>query len=529
MEDRVARAVKQLQADQIVPRMWQKDHTVWSDKPTEITDRLGWLNVAQTMLEHVPALIDFSRETRDAGIRDVVLLGMGGSSLGPEVLNQVFGSAPTHPSLTVLDSTIPAAIAAMTDAIDIDRTLFLVSSKSGGTIETLSLYGYFKGLYHSSDLSRIKQHFVAITDPGTYLARLGEAGEFRHVFLNPEDIGGRYSVLSYFGLVPAVLLGIDINQLLDSAVTMQESCASSVPCQENQGAWLGAGLGAMAKAGRDKLTLLTSPRIASFGLWLEQLIAESTGKNGTGIVPVTGEPIVDVGRYDDDRQFVFFMLEGDDNSALDGLVAGLKSAGHPVVVINLKDRYDLGAEFYRWEFATAVAGAILGINPFDQPNVQQAKDTTGRLLKEHARTSKFEAMSADGSLANLIKRPRHKYFAIIAYLRQTPEVDQAFNHLRRAVLERYKIATTLGYGPRFLHSTGQLHKGGPGTGLFLQITTRYEPDLAIPGKVFSFGELTEAEAMGDFQSLKDLGRRAVRVCLDEATPEAIERLWPPTP
>jgi len=510
----------------VVERMWRKDHIVWKPDPTEITNRLGWLTITDLMHKQIPALQSFAQEVRDAGFRHVVLLGMGGSSLGSEVLRQTFGSAVECPKLIVLDSIIPASVQAVTDTIDPAHTLFLVSSKSGTTTEPISLFQYFRSLVESAvGKEKTGQNFVAITDPGTPLAKLAEEKRFRHIFLNPPDIGGRYSVLSYFGLVPAVLIGVDITMLLDRADSMRKRCAAPVPASENPGAWLGACMGTLALRGRDKLTLITSPSISSFGLWVEQLIAESTGKDGKGIIPIVGEPLVNPAHYGDDRLFVCLRLDEDDNSIIDAALQRIKSAGQPVVTLELRDRYDLGTEFFRWEFATAVAGAILGINPFDQPNVQEAKDATERLLQEYTTSGRLPWVEADVSFADLLTEAgKGKYLAIMAYVHQTPEVDKVLADFRRKVVERHGIAATLGYGPRFLHSTGQLHKGGPNTGLFLQITADHEKDLPIPGKPYTFGVVADAQALGDLQALQSSARRVARVHFSRVDAVALSRL-----
>ena len=459
----VEAAVRDLEDLGLVGRIWRKDYTIWKSDPKEIIDRLGWLTISGLMGEQLPAMEDFSREVRDAGFRHVVLLGMGGSSLGPEVFRQTFGKASGYPELIVLDSTVPAWVQHVTDAIDPARTLFLVSSKSGGTTEPLSFYRHFRGLVvEAIGTEKAGQNFVAITDPGTGLERLATEQGFRRVFLNPSDIGGRYSVLSYFGLVPAVLMGLDVTELLQRVDRMGQACAPGGAAADNPGARLGAVMGVLAKKGRDKLTLVTSPSVGSFGLWAEQLLAESTGKEGTGIIPVAGEPLASPDYYGDDRLFVYLRLEGDDNAGTDTAIERIESSGQPVVRLKLRDRYDLGAEFFRWEFATAVTGAILGIHPFDQPDVQGAKDMTERMLQEYEASGRLPSVEAQGSAgATLSKAGAGDYLAIMPYLLQTPEVDQALGELRRMVMKRYRIATTLGYGPRYLHSTGQIHKGGP--------------------------------------------------------------------
>ncbi|MFQ6122044.1 MAG: glucose-6-phosphate isomerase [Dehalococcoidales bacterium] len=515
-----------LQKRQVVARIWQKDHTVWKPDPSEITNRLGWLTVTDLMSEQAPALASFAEEIRNAGFRNVVLLGMGGASLGSEVLRQTFGSAAGYPELIVLDSTVPAWVQAVTEAIDPAHTLFLVSSKSGGTIETVSFYKYFRELIEKAvGKEPSGQNFVAITDSGTPLARLAREAGFRTIFLNPTDVGGRYSVLSYFGLVPAALMGIDIARLLQRADCLREECVFRVPTNENPGAWLGAAISALALRGRDKLTLVTSPSLSSFGLWVEQLIAESLGKDGKGIIPVAGEPVMDSAYYGDDRLFVYLRLEGDDNFAIDSAMGDIRSSGQPVLGLELGERYDLGAEFFRWEFAIAVTGAVLGIHPFDQPDVQAAKDLTARLLQEYQSYGHLPTVVTTYSFNDLLAETKPgNYLAIMAYLRQTPEVDQALADLRRKITERYRIATTLGYGPRLLHSSGQLHKGGPNSGLFLQITANHEKDLPVPGEPYTFGVLADAQALGDLQTLQSLGRRVVKIHLSSGDGAAVRKL-----
>ncbi len=513
-----------LKSRRVMSRIWSGDHTVWKPDPTEISNRLGWLTVTDAMREQTPAMQALAQEVRDAGIRHVVLLGMGGSSLGPEVLRQTFGSAPGYPELIVLDSTVPGWVQSVTDAIDPAHTLFLVSSKSGSTTEPNMFYAYFRGLVEkAAGKDGAGQHFIAVTDAGTSLEKLAIDQGFRRVFANPPEIGGRYSVLSYFGLVPATLIGLDLSKLIDRADRMREETFSNVTVQENPGAWLGAVMGVLAQQGRDKLTLVTSPSIGSFGLWVEQLIAESTGKEGLGIIPVAGEPLTSPNHYGGDRLFVYLRLDGDNNDESDRAVQAIQESGQPLVRLNLMDKYDVGAEFFRWEMATAVAGSILGINPFDQPNVQAAKDMTDSVLGQFERSGELPPMEASSSLGDLLSQGGPgDYLVIMAYIRQTPQVDQALDDLRRKVTARHGIATTMGYGPRFLHSTGQLHKGGPGSGLFLQLTGEHAHDLTIPGAPYTFGVLADGQAVGDLRALLSSLRRAVRVDLG-TNPEAAIR------
>ena len=529
-----------LERQDLVGRIWSHDHTVWKPDPAEITNRLGWLSVTGQMSDELGSIAEFGSEIRRAGFQHVVLLGMGGSSLGPEVLRQVFGSARGYPELIVLDSTVPSWVAAVARRVDPQRTLFLVSSKSGATTEPNSLYAYFRNLLDQAGRltsAPAGSNFAAITDAGTPLEQMAKERKFRRIFLNPPDIGGRYSVLSYFGLVPAALIGVELPVLIDRADAMRAKCSATVPLQENPGAWLGLVMGKLALQGRDKLTLITSPSLAGFGLWVEQLLAESTGKEGRGIVPVAGEPLVDGQFYGTDRLFVYLRLDADDNSEIDAAVESIQLAGHPLVRLDLQDKYDLGGEFYRWEFATALAGALLGINPFDQPNVQGAKDMTESMLAEYQAAGQWpdmsefgpksgpefsnEAASLDGLLAGA---GSGDYLAVMAYLHQTPEVDRALASLRLRVLERYNIATTVGYGPRYLHSTGQLHKGGPNSGLFLQLTQEHAVDVPIPGQTYTFGVLVDAQSRGDYQALNQAGRRTVRVHLAGNPAAAIAQL-----
>lgn len=525
-EENVEATLGDLGKRDVPGRIWRKDHTVWNDNPTEIADRLGWLTVTDLMEEQAANLRSFAKDVKDKGVQHVVLLGMGGSSLGPEVMRSTFGSAPGYPELIVLDSTVPDWIQSVTDTIDPTRTLFLVSSKSGGTLETLTGYRHFRAIVEGA-LGRETAGacFVAITDSGSPLERLAKDEGFLRVFTNPSTIGGRYSVLSYFGMVPAALAGIDVSLLLDRADHLRESSASCVPSEENPGVWLGSVMATLAKAGRDKLTVLTSPTISSFGLWAEQLIAESLGKEGTGIIPIAGEPILAPEHYGNDRLFIYMRFDGDNAKKTDASVDALRAAGHPVVQLDLRDRYDIGAEFYRWEFATAIAGAVLEVNPFDQPNVQSAKDKTAEVLKAYAAKGSLPSYDSSASVGDLLDQPTAgDYLAIMAYVEQTPKTDAALAALRQRVMEKHHIATTVGYGPRFLHSTGQLHKGGPATGLFLQITSDYQQTIAIPGEDYNFGTLADAQSLGDIQALDSLGRRTARVHLTGDVAAGIAKL-----
>jgi transaldolase/glucose-6-phosphate isomerase len=490
---------------QVPKRIWAHDPTVWKNDPDtpEIRDRLGWLAVGEAMAQRVKDLAAFADQVRGEFNR-VVLCGMGGSSLAPEVLWRTFGAAAGYPRLQVLDSTDPRAVRQAEQGGDLAKTLFIISSKSGTTQESDSFFRYFWERTGGRG-----SRFVAITDPGTPLERLAGERGFRRTFLNPPDIGGRYSALSFFGLVPAALIGVDVATLLHRAHRMAEACAACVPVLENPGAWLGAILGESALAGRNKATFALSRGIASFGSWAEQLIAESTGKEGNGILPVADEPLGPPDVYGDDRVFVSMVLAGEADPGIESRLAELEKAGHPVVHLRLDDGYDVGQEFFRWEFATAVAGAVLGINPFDQPNVAESKANTKAVLAKRSAPSPVASAPELEQFLGGIKPV--DYLAIMAYLPPTRENDRRLAAIRLRLRDRLKVATTLGYGPRFLHSTGQLHKGGPPVGHFLQIVERAREDLPIPGESFSFGELEAAQAEGDLLALRGRGRPAIRV------------------
>jgi transaldolase/glucose-6-phosphate isomerase len=516
LEGPVGARLKQLEQDAVVRRIGEKDASLWSSNASaqpEIRDRLGWLQVADRMEERIPDLIGLKKELLAEGFTQALLMGMGGSSLAPEVFRTTFGAVKGALDLHVLDTTDPAAIRAVERDLDLAKTVFIVSSKSGTTLETLSHYRYFW-----KQAGGKGRQFLAITDPGSQLAEEAKTKGFRRTFLNPADIGGRYSALSYFGLVPAALNGVDLNGLLDRTATMVQGSSPSVPVAENPGAWLGAVLAESAKAGRDKVTIIAPPAVASFGIWAEQLIAESTGKEGKGLIPVADEPLGALGVYGNDRLFVRLALPGNDPDA--ARFESLSKAGHPVVTLKLSDPLGIGAEFFRWEYAIAVAGAILQINVFDQPNVQEAKDLTKKVLSEGnpptvgegIRWAGQQGSTMEAAITALLKQVKPgDYVALMAYIPPSAEHDTALNAIRVAIRDKQRVATTVGYGPRFLHSTGQLHKGGPNTGVFLQIVGDDPDDLPIPGERFTFGILKQAQALGDFQALRNHGRRVLRV------------------
>jgi transaldolase / glucose-6-phosphate isomerase len=501
-EQPVADRLRKAREEDVVRRIWRKDGTLWAAPGTpELEDRLGWLTIADKLLEDLPAIREFVRGARDDGMTDVVLLGMGGSSLAPEVFRR--SSPPSEGALRlhVLDSTEPMAVRAVADAIDPARTLFIVSSKSGGTIEPNALLAYFR------DVQQDPSHFVAITDPGTSMAQLSAEAGFRHTFLSDPEIGGRYSALSPFGIVPAALAGVDVQAVLEGGQVAAENC--ELP-DGNSGLWLGVAIGELARRGRDKLTFVVDSPLSSFGIWAEQLVAESTGKQGTGVLPIADEPLVDPSAYGPDRVFLHLRdADAPDPRHAEAMHA-LAAAGHPTITLTAAGATDLGRLFFFAEFATAVAGWVLEINPFDQPNVQEAKDNTAKVLEQGTPEGLEE-----GSLSELLDGIGSPgYVAIMGYLPYDDAIEAAVAQLRAALIERYGVATTWGYGPRFLHSTGQFHKGGPPTGRFLQLVHRSDSDLPVPGKPFSFRTLIDAQADGDLQTLRDHGLPAARVELD---------------
>ena len=518
-----------IESNWILSRIWSHDHTVWRDDPSEIATRLGWLHAPETMIGKLDRLDRLSAAARADRFRHVLLLGMGGSSLAPETLAQTFGHAPGSPDLTILDSTHPDSVLDVERRLDLQRTLVIVATKSGTTTETLSLFRYFYGrIVASGGAADIGRRFVAITDPGSPLVHLAERHSFREILLNDPNIGGRYAALSYFGFVPAALLGIDVRVLLNRARDLAIRCAKYRDLRNNPAVQLGVLLGSWAVEGRDKATFVISDAAAAFGAWVEQLIAESTGKEGTGILPVVGERLGSPSVYGDDRVFVHLRVAGDD--AQDGAVDELGRGGYPIVRVDLADTAAIGGQFFLWELATAIAGHVLGINPFDQPNVEAAKAfarelpnayrQTGeidRLDQEHLTPTALDAFLADLSAGD--------YVAIQAYLAPKPEVMSALRALQVEIRTRHRVATTVGYGPRFLHSTGQLHKGDRGNGRFIQLLSSSREDVGIPDETgltdssLSFGELISAQALGDRRALADAGRPTVAFTLSSKPQE----------
>ncbi|HKV36196.1 MAG TPA: hypothetical protein VJP89_17795 [Pyrinomonadaceae bacterium] len=515
LKTRINLAIYQARVSLVAKRMRAKDASLWTTDESiagMIQNSLGWLNVAGEMTGVVHELREFAEEVRQK-FRHVMVCGMGGSSLCPEVLAQTFGQQPEFPELLVLDSTDPDVLAEFAARIEVEKCLFVIASKSGTTTEPNVFYKFWY------DRVKSGENFVAITDPETPLVATAKEKGFRRIFLNQPNIGGRYSALSYFGMLPAALMGLEIGTLLDRAQNHTDMDAAMR---------LGASIGEYANVGRDKLTFVIDPRLATLGLWIEQLIAESTGKQGKGIVPVVGEPLSDSSVYGDDRVFVSISLKGatkDINEKLDELA----SAGHPIIRHELSDLYDLGAEFFMWELATACAGWRLGINPFDQPNVQEAKDATKELLAEFTKNGRLPDSAPEMSLTDAVQaqlaaiKPGD-YIAFLNYIEQTPEIDQQFQQIRTYLRDKTHCATTVGYGPRFLHSTGQLHKGGPNTGVFFQVGAKDKNDFPIPGETYTFSVLKEAQALGDFRALQAHDRRVVRIDLGDDPQSGLARL-----
>jgi len=535
-------AIDDWRANGKVRRLWQRDASLWTG--TDEANWLGWLGITEDQLQNAKILRGVAEDVKRARFTHILLLGMGGSSLCPEVLGMTFGKQPGFPELYVLDSTDPAQVKAAESSVDLAKTLFIVSSKSGSTLEPNIFKQYFyERLKQVVGADKAGSRFVAITDPGSKMQHVAEADRFRNIYYGLPSIGGRYSALSNFGMVPAAAMGIDTDRFLDRTEEMVQACMSCVPVEENPGVVLGLILGAAARSGRDKLTIITSPQIFDLGAWLEQLIAESTGKQGKGIIPVDREELGPPDIYGNDRLFAYVRLESAPDAAQDAKVAALEKAGHPVVRISMADIYDLGQEFFRWEIATAVAGSVIGINPFNQPDVEASKIATRNLTAEYEKTGSLPpekpfleskgiklftdeknaaelAKSAgnDKSLAGYLRAHLNRmhaadYFALLGYVQMNGVNEQQMQAIRKLVRDRKRVATCVGFGPRFLHSTGQAYKGGPNSGVFLQVTCDDPQDVLVPGQKYTFGVVKAAQARGDFQVLAERGRRALRVHL----------------
>jgi transaldolase/glucose-6-phosphate isomerase len=532
LEEEIEATIADWEANRKARRLWGRDASLWTG--ADEAEWLGWLGIADEQLAHLEQVERIVSEARRDGFTHALLLGMGGSSLAPEVLGLTFGPREDHPELRVLDSTDPAQVKAREDEIDLARTVFIVSSKSGTTLEPNVFKQYFfervSAVVGEGEAGR---QFLAITDPGSQLEEVARGDGFRAVAYGVKSIGGRYSALSNFGIVPGALAGVDVHGLLDRAHEMAHACASCVPARDNPGLVLGAAIGAAHNAGHNKLTLVTSPGIADLGAWLEQLLAESTGKRGRGVIPVDREPLGPPDAYGDDRLFAYVRLDAEPDAGQDRAVDALARAGHPVARIRIGDRLEIGGQFFLWEFATAVAGAVIGINPFDQPDVEASKVATRKLTASYEETGALppeEPFFADSGLAlfgpepggaerslggylgaHLDRLEAGDYLALLAYVEMTPGHERTLTEIRRLVRDRRRVATCVGFGPRFLHSTGQAYKGGPSSGVFVQITCDDALDLHVPGQKYTFGVVKAAQARGDFAVLIERGRRALRV------------------
>jgi transaldolase / glucose-6-phosphate isomerase len=533
----VASSIDDWKKNNKVARLWQKDASLWTG--TDESNWLGWLTITEEQLAHIDALKQIAADVKKARFKHVLLLGMGGSSLCPEVLRMTFGKIKGFPELHVLDSTDSAQIMAIEAKADLKSTLCIVSSKSGSTLEP-NIYKqyFFERIKSKVGEKEVGSRFIAITDPGSKMQQVAEADKFRKIFFGVPSIGGRYSALSNFGMVPAAVMGLDVAKFLKNTEEMVQACGASAAADSNPGVILGNILGVAANHGRDKITIIASPGISDLGAWLEQLIAESTGKIGKGIIPVDRERPAKPATYGNDRVFAYLRLASKPNKAQDAAVAALEKAGHPVVSITLPNTYNLGQEFFRWEIATAVAGSIIGINAFNQPDVEASKIETRKLTSQYEATGSlppevpfFEASGiklfaddknvaaihgptlADVLKAHLLRLKAGDYFAVLGYITMNPENEKSLQTIRHAVRDKKKVATVLGFGPRFLHSTGQAYKGGPNSGVFLQITCDDAKDLPVPGQKYTFGIVKAAQARGDFAVLAERGRRALRVHL----------------
>jgi transaldolase / glucose-6-phosphate isomerase len=521
-----------------VARLWQKDASLWSG--TDEGNWLGWLSITEEQLAHIDALKQIAEDIKKARFKHALLLGMGGSSLCPEVLRMTFGKIKGHPELHVLDSTDPAQIRAIEAKLDLKSTICIVSSKSGSTLEP-NIYKqyFFERVKAKVGEKEVGNRFIAITDPGSKMQQVAEADKFRGIFMGLPSIGGRYSAISNFGMVPAAVIGMDVAKFLKNTEEMVQACGSSAPADSNPGVILGTILGVAANHGRDKITIVASPGISDLGAWLEQLIAESTGKIGKGIIPVDREQLAKPATYGNDRICAYLRLASKPKKAQDAAIAAIEKAGHPVVRITLPNIYNLGQEFFRWEIATAVAGSIIGINAFNQPDVEASKIETKKLTSQYETTGSlppetpfFEekgiklfadekntaALKGGSKLAGVLRAHLSRlgagdYFGVLGYITMNSANEKLLQGIRHAVRDKKKVATVLGFGPRFLHSTGQAYKGGPNSGVFLQITCDDAKDLAVPGQKYTFGIVKAAQARGDFAVLAERGRRALRVHL----------------
>lgn len=549
LAEQVNSNVQKWQSAGNVRRLWARDASLWTND--DESKWLGWLDIVEREQKDLAQLNALSREVADAGFTDAVLLGMGGSSLCPEVLSMTFGSAKGHPRLHIVDSTDPAQISAVEHAINLDKTLFIVSSKSGSTLEPNILKDYFFDRMRRQVGDKAGQHFLAVTDPGSQMEKVAKQDGFRHIYYGDPAIGGRYSALSNFGIIPAAVIGMDVERFLSNAQDSVIACRNE-NIADNPGVMLGLVLGTAAVNGRDKITFFNSAAISDLGAWLEQLIAESTGKQGKGITPVDREAIGAPDVYGKDRVFAYVKLAGSDDSELETKIGALQNAGHPVVRFVLDDTYQLGGEFFTWEIATAVAGSIIGINAFNQPDVEASKIETRKLTSEYEKTGRLpesEPFFSEGDIklyareeyaailqrngennlaailaAHLKQLKPGDYFAQLAYIQRNQEHEDALQQTRILVRDKHRVATCLGFGPRFLHSTGQDYKGGANTGVFLQITAEHPRDLQVPGAKYTFGVVIAAQAAGDLAVLQQRHRRALRLHLNQNAEAGLKKI-----
>ena len=553
LEKAVKASFRDWQSDDKIRRLWSRDPSLWTG--ADEGDWLGWLDIVDRQLAGLHRMKEIAEEIRGSGFSDILLLGMGGSSLCPEVMERTFGTVKGYPKFYVLDSTDPTQIRALAGKIDLSHTIFIVSSKSGTTLEPNLYLQYFLDRVRSLvGEKEAGNRFIAITDPDSKLQELAERNHFRRLFFGLPSIGGRYSALSDFGMIPSAMMGVDVIRFLDRAKEMVQACAADLPVEENPGAVLGTILGVACRQGRDKVTILASPDIYDLGAWLEQLLAESTGKSGKGLIPVDRERPGTSEVYGDDRLFVYIRLESSPDPVQDRAVDALEGARQPVIRILVKDRCHLGQEFFRWEFATAVAGSILHIHPFDQPDVEASKIETRKLTVEYERTGELpsetplheegdlqlftdpgnarilkKALGPNPSLGDYVKSHVNRlqkgdYFALLGYIEMNKEHEDQLQVVRHLIRDKKRVATCLGFGPRFLHSTGQAYKGGPNSGVFVQMTCEDSLDLPVPGQKYSFGMVKAAQARGDFRVLTERGRRALRVHLRGEVKAGLARL-----
>ncbi|MEO8665988.1 MAG: hypothetical protein ABI462_10865 [Ignavibacteria bacterium] len=550
---KVLQTLKKFNKENIVNRIWEKDAAVWKEGPEFnelIKNRLGWLTLPVSMKSNCDEINLFVDELRSEGYTHAVVLGMGGSSMCPEVCREIFGVREGYLNLHVLDSTDPMTVNDIENSIDIEKTLFIVSSKSGSTIEVDSFLRYFFDKVSKVKGQNAGKNFIAITDPATLLESTAKENNFRKIFINPPDIGGRYSALSYFGLVPAAIIGVDIVKFLNNAENMMDDCMTII-AEKNPGVYLGTAIGELSKKGTDKLTFVLPPRISSFGFWVEQLIAESTGKEDKGVIPVEGEATGKISSYGKDRLFTCLTL-GKENGSERKLKKALIKNDRPLIEIELDELYDIGGQFYLWEFATSVMGVVIGINPFDEPNVKESKDNTGNVLKyfeENKKLPEQKPQVQDKDLSVYVDKKssgkkktdkwkaedflkyfldmskKGDYISLMAYIQKNKSNENILQEIRELLRSKKKLATTAGYGPRFLHSTGQLHKGGPDNGLYIQIVQDDTKDLEIPGKPYSFGVLKQSQANGDYESLKKHNRRVIRIDLGRNVEKGLTELY----